>query len=71
MGAAAGVVPPPPGPNVGFSGAVNPVAIEVAVPPPYGVSVGVVAGGAPIPQFPSGSSVADAATALREETRGA
>jgi hypothetical protein len=71
VGAAAGVVPPTPGPNVGFCGAVNPVAIEVAVPPPYGVSVGVVAGGAPIPQFPSASPVADAATALREETRGA
>lgn len=60
--------------NVGFSGAVNPVAIEVGVPPPYGVSVGVgvdvVADGAPIPQFPSGSPVADAAIALREETRG-
>ena len=27
--------------NVGFSGAVNPVAIEAGVPPPYGVSVGV------------------------------
>jgi hypothetical protein len=58
--------------NVGFSGAVNPVAIEAGVPPPYGVSVGVdvVADGAPIPQFPSGSPVADAAIALREETRG-
>jgi hypothetical protein len=68
------VVFSPPAPaNVGFCGAVNPVAIEEAVPPPYGGfcdGVGVVAGGAPIPQFPSGSPVADEPIALREETRG-
>lgn len=68
------VFSPPAPANVGFCGAINPVAIE-AVPPPYegfcdGVDVGVVAGGAPIPQFPSGSFVADEAIALREEMRG-